>query len=115
MSLPATEATPKHKWTAKIFHVVSEASIDALSTGSGASFGNHELAEEAIQEAAFKLLEPSAIEWGLIDDPGTWNAVLPDGTIAPHEVSITLQEGRGLQRYTADVVLDGKPYRAVAM
>ena len=55
----------KQQWKARIFLLVAEGSVDTVANPAGCSFENHDLAEQAIKDAAFRLLEPAAIKWGI--------------------------------------------------
>jgi len=102
----------KLKWTARIFRLVAERVHE--EGAAGCSFANEELARHAIEEAAFAFLEPEAVDWGYIDDPGTWEATLADGSTVRHEVAVTIRGDAWAERFTADVVLDGIAYKAAA-
>ena len=114
VSTSEIQPAPKQQWKARIFLLVAEGAVDTVANPSGCSFENRDLAEQAIKEAAFKLLEPAAIKWGFLGEPGQWQAILADRSTRQHQIVVKIKEGPGRRRYTAELLLDGKAYRAVA-
>jgi hypothetical protein len=102
----------KLKWNARIFRLVAEKTHE--ESPASCTFDNQELARHTIEEAAFAFLEPEAVDWGFIDDPGTWEATLRDGRTVRHEILITMRGEQHAERFTADVLIDGVAYKAAA-